>query len=215
MVPRRHPAGLLLALVIAVPSSSVADEQPAELIERTMAIVGGQVITLSDVRTAMALGLVDADSAAAVETAAARLVDRLLILREVQRYLPPEPAEAQVDDALAGVRQRSGSADRFAAALSAGGFNEARLRSWLRDDLRIAAYLGQRFAAVGVPSDEDVRTYYTDHREEFDRARQPFDAAVPVIRDRLASERRAQLIADWVQDLRRRTPIVELWKGRG
>jgi hypothetical protein len=36
--------------------------------------------------------------------------------------------------------------------------------------------------------------------------------AGPVIRQRLADERRAGLIADWVNDLRRRTPVVELWK---
>ena len=185
--------------------------QSGELIDRTMAIVGGQVITLSDVRTVMALGLVDQARAGSIDAATEQLVDRLLVLREVQRYLPPEPSDAQIDAELDKIRLRVSQA-QLTAALNAGGFSEARLRAWLRDDVRIAAYLGQRFAAVGVPSDEDVRAYFTSHRDEFDRKQQSFDAAANDIRDRLSGERRAQLITDWIQDLRRRTTVVELWK---
>jgi hypothetical protein len=35
------------------------------------------------------------------------------------------------------------------AILAAGGITEARFRSWIRDDLRIATYVDQRFAADG------------------------------------------------------------------
>ena len=185
--------------------------QSGELIERTMAIVGGQVITLSDVRTVMALGLVDQARAGSIDAATERLVERLLVLREVQRYPPPEPSDAQIEAELDKIRLRV-SQGQLTAALNAGGFSEARLRAWVRDDVRIAAYLGQRFAAVGVPSDEDVRAYFTAHRDEFDRKQQSFDAAANDIRDRLSGERRAQLITDWIQDLRRRTTVVELWK---
>ena len=57
------------------------------------------------------------------------------------------------------------------SALDAGGFTEARLRAWVRDDLRIAAYLDQRFAAAGAPTDEEVAAYYAAHRDEFDESR--------------------------------------------
>jgi phosphoserine phosphatase len=77
--------------------------------------------------------------------------------------------------------------------LTAEGFSEARLRAWMRDDLRIAAYLEQRFAATADLTVEQV---------------------APELRERLSAERRAGLIADWIADLRRRTPVVELWKNR-
>ena len=205
------PASAVMMLAMAAVIPALAQSQ-GELIERTMALVGGQVITLSDVQTAMTLGLVEPEHAASVDAATPRLIDRLLVLREVQRYAPPEPADADVDARVDTVRQRLGSADGLAAALTRGGFTEARLRSWLRDDARIAAYLGQRFAAVGVPSDADVAAYYAAHRDEFERKQQTLEVAAPQIRDRLADDRRAQLIADWVQDLRRRTPVIELWK---
>lgn len=188
--------------------------QPGELIERTVAIVAGQVITLSDVRTALALNLVRTQQAPRDEAAAiTALINRLLMLREVQRYAPAEPAAAEIEQQFAAVRSRFAAPDAFARALEAGGFSEARLRAWIRDDLRLASYLSQRFAAVGVPTDDEVSSYYSVHRDEFERDRLTFAQAAPVIRQRLADERRAGLIADWIEDLRRRTPVVELWKG--
>jgi hypothetical protein len=201
-----------VAVAVFVAMSVPASAQNGELIERTLAIVGGQVITLSDVRTAIALGLVDGEHARSVDAATSRLVERFLVLREVQRYQPPEPEETRIEAELDNVRRRFAAPGELAAALDLGGFNETRLRAWLRDDVRIAAYLGQRFAAVGVPSDEDVGAYYAAHRDEFALKAQSFDAAAAAIRERLSTERRAQLIADWVQDLRRRTTVIELWK---
>jgi hypothetical protein len=152
--------------------SGAAPQPASELVERTLAIVGGNAITLSDVRAAMALGLVP--QAADVNAATEALVERALKLREVERYAPPEPDAARIDARLAGIRERLGTA-QVDAVLAASGITEARFRSWVRDDLRIATYVDQRFAADGP-------------------------------------ERRESLIADWVADLRRRTPIVELWR---
>ena len=148
--------GVILLLSVGLGSVGVAHGQPGELIERTLAIVGGQAITLSDVRTALALQLIDAKLDAGLEPAVFRLIDRVLMLREVQRYVPTEPDAADIDRGVDLVRRRFASPDALASTLAAGGFTEARLRAWVRDDLRIAAYLAQRFAAVGVPTDEEV-----------------------------------------------------------
>jgi hypothetical protein len=184
---------LLVSVVVLLTCDAVSarDPQPGELIERTMAIVGGQVLTLSDVRTAVSLGLVSGvETSADVAEATPRLVDRMLMLREVQRYAPPEPPHSDVDHRLAAVRDRFATPDLYARALQSGGFTEARLRAWIRDDLRVASYLNQRFAAA-APTEVEVS-----------------DPA----RERAAIDRRAALIADWIEDLRRRTTIVELWK---
>jgi len=187
--------------------------QPSEMIDRTLAIVEGQVITLSDARTAIAFRLVElAGDGDSLDAAMPLLVDRLLVLREVQRYVPPEPAGAIVEERLASIRARFTTSDLFKLTLDAGGFTEARLRAWIRDDLRIAAYLDQRFAAAGIPSDDEVSAYYARKRETFDRERRTLEDAAPIIRAELAAERRAELIADWIADLRRRSSIVELWK---
>jgi hypothetical protein len=201
-------------LAVALIAATVAIvAQPGELIERTLAIVGGQAITLIDVRGALALGLVESPATGdPVPAATQRLIDRLLVLREVQRYAPLDPADAAVDERVRAVASRFGSADAYRAALEAGAFTDARLRAWARDDLRIATYLDQRFTAAGAPNDEDVTAQFARRREEFEKTGTTFDEAAPKIRAQLAAARRAELIADWIADLRRRTAVVELVK---
>ena len=92
-----------------------------------------------------------------------------LMLREVERYQPPEPPDASVEARVDTVRTRAGGDEALARVFASGGFTMERLRAWARDDLRIEAYLQQRFAS---------------------------------------DERRQDLIADWVADLRRRAQIT-------
>ena len=192
---------MLIALL-----GALAVAQP-ELLDRTLALVGGQPITLSDARGAVALGLID-DTNAATADITTRLVDRELVLREVQRYAPPAPAESAVEGRLAGVRKRLG--DSFTRILAVHGFTEVRLRAWIRDDLRTQAYLAQRFASASLPSDAEITAAYARQRAEFDKSGVTFEQAAPIIRERLIDERRRELIVDWVADLRRRTDVVIL-----
>lgn len=150
---------LLLALLVSA--------QPGEVIDRTLAIVSGRTVTLSDARTALALGLIEGD--AVDEPLVQRLVERELKLREAERYQPPEPLPAQIDAGVAAAIRRAGGDESLSKVLAAGGFTPERLRGWVRDDLRVAAYLLQRFPA---------------------------------------DDRRADQIADWVSDLRRRAQIT-------
>jgi hypothetical protein len=179
---------ITVAAIVSLGAAATLAQPREELVERTLAIVGGRAVTLADVMTARALGLIAAGGT--LDVAIETLVERALVLREVERYAPPDPTAEAVNARLADLRARFSEAE-IAAALAAGGFSEARLRTWIRDDLRIAAYLEQRFAATADLSVEQ---------------------AAPELRARLSAERRASLIADWVADLRRRTPVVELWK---
>lgn len=200
---------LLLALIAAGSPAPGAAGQ--ELIERTLALVGGQPITLSDVRAATAFGLVAADRATPdVPLVTAVLVDRELMLREVQRYAPPPPSEAAVDARLDEVRQRYPDPAAFDRALELHGLTEVRLRAWLRDDLRTVAYLAQRFASASTPTDADIAAAYARSRAAFDTAGLSLEQATPQLRERLVVARRAELISDWLSDLRRRTDVVIL-----
>ena len=182
-----------------------------ELIERTLALVGGQPITLSDARAAVALGLLRGEPRADdIAALTALLVDRELILREVQRYAPAAPSEAAVDARFDQVRKRFPDAAAFTRALEVHGFTDGRLRAWIRDDLRTIAYLAQRFASASTPTDAEVNSAYARSRGDFDKAGTSFEQAVPVIRERLIAARRAELIDDWLSDLRRRTDVVIL-----
>jgi hypothetical protein len=204
---------LALALVLSVPGSRlpVPGEVQQELLDRTLALVGGQPITLSDARAAMALGLVAANrSADPIPDVTARLVDRELILREVQRYAPAPPSETAVEARLEEIQKGMADAAAMTRVLDMYGFTAARLRAWVRDDLRTQAYLAQRFASASTPTETEIAQAYARARAEFDKAGQTFEQAAPIIRDRLMTSRRTELIADWVSDLRRRTDVVIL-----
>ena len=191
---------LMLVVWVLVTASGVQ-----ELLDRTLALVGGQPITLSDTRAAVALGLIEPGG-----DVVAQLITRELILREVQRYAPAAPPEAAVDARLADIRKRFGDVAAMTRVLEAHAFSETRLRAWLRDDLRTDAYLAQRFASASMPGDQEIAAAYTRDKAAFDAQSMTFEQAAPVVRDRLIAARRRELISDWVSDLRRRTEVVLL-----
>jgi hypothetical protein len=118
----------------------------AETIDRVVATVGGQLIMLSDVTAARELGLESAEPAAdPVRAMLSVLIDRELMLAEVDRYAPPEPDAAAIDQGLAAVRGRFTSAADFNDVLARCGIDEKHVRETIRQNLRIAAYLDQRF----------------------------------------------------------------------
>ena len=149
----------------------------AETIDRVVSVVGGHVIMLSDVSAARELGLESADPGPdPVRAMLSRLIDRQLTLAEVDRYAPPEPAAEAVDRGLAAVRARFPTSTVFDEVLARCGIDEKQVREWIRQNLRIDAYLEQRF----TPADP----------------------------------RRQSLIADWLNGLRRRGDLVDLYASR-
>jgi hypothetical protein len=121
----------------------------AEVIDRVLAVVAGQLITLTDVRAAIDLRLQPTDGAAdPVRAVLTKLIDRELVLAEVDRYAPSEPTAEAVDREVQRVRARFDSQEALDAALARSGIDDKHLRETLRQDLRIRAYLDQRFTAA-------------------------------------------------------------------
>ncbi len=186
----------------------------AEIIDRILAVVDTQIITLSDVRAALRFGLVPEDvSVDPTGAALQRLIDRRLMLVEVDRYAPPEPAEPAVNASLAAVERRFKDALALEIALTQLGLTREELRRQLRDALRIESYLQQRFSAAVQVSDDDVVRYYREHSEEFMREGQPrpFDEVREVARTRAIESQRAASVRQWVEGLRRRGSVQLLY----
>jgi len=162
------------ALVLALTSVVAADT-----IDRVLAVVSGQLILLSDVNAVRDLGIVNVrvDSADPTGEVLSTLIDRELMLAEVDRYAPQEPDNAAIDREIAIVRGRFPSEKAFNDVLTRSGYDLAHLREIVRQNLRLRAYLDQRFPTT----DTDLR-------------------------------RRQTMIDDWVAGLRRRTPVVNLYK---
>ncbi len=165
---------IVFALVVTCsirPPAAGADE----IIDRVLAVVAGDLITLSDVRAATALGLVDPGAAQdPIRAVLSRLIDRALVINEVNRYAPPEPAPAAIVQRIDELALRLGSREALEETQARVGVDARRLQDIVREDLRIRAYLAQRFT-LDTP------------------------------------ERTAGAIAAWIDGLRRRADIADLY----
>jgi hypothetical protein len=182
----------------------------AEVIDRVLATVEGRVITLSDVRIVTTLGLVAVPEGGDPDKVTLNaLIDRLLILEEVERYAPPEPDGAAIEQRAEAVRARFASPADYAHALERLGTNTVFVTQWVRNELRIASYLDQRFAGAAEPNDEELENYRRQHAAEFARNGQQVDEVqlLNAARARVTAERRQALVKEWIEGLRARTDV--------
>jgi hypothetical protein len=131
--------------------SAIRDSQTA-VIDRIMAVVSGRPITLSDVSAARQFGLVPVPPGTAdpIAYTLERLIDRTLIVAEVERFQPPEPDPSEITIRIDERERQAGSAAAFEKALAIVGMTREQFRRHIRDDLRITTYLNQRFGAIAA-----------------------------------------------------------------
>jgi len=141
----------------------------ADVIDRILAVVAGQPILLSDVSAARQFQLVEIPAGATdpVAYTVERLIDRTLMLAEVERFQPPEPDPIEMTIRVDALERRAGSAAAFDRLLSITGMTRDELRRYLRNDLRITTYLNQRFGANAAAADRGaaIRTWLAELRK--------------------------------------------------
>ena len=213
--PRASGVILRLALSLVLVAAATFPTR-ADVIDRILAVVGRELITLSDTVAALKLGLVPPPPSGGdvVRATLDALISRQLELAEANRYQPPEPAAANVEARLDEVRRRAGSPEALAAALAQSGLSEEQLRLRLRDDLRIEAFLAQRFGSARQPSEQELQAYYQAHQADYlapGGGVRPFSDVRDAIRTQLAATQRVTLINEWLDGLRRRTEIADLY----
>lgn len=186
----------------------------ADVIDRILAVVSGSLVLQSDAEAAIRLGLVTVPPGTdRIQGALDRLIERQLMLIEVDRYGPPEPPLGEIDAAMREIDKRVGSGERMNAILLESGMTVDQLRLWVRDDIRVRAYLQQRFGSQLAPAEDEIVQYYRSHQADFTRAGalRPFAEVRQEAREALIAERRALLTREWLSGLRRRTEINVLY----
>ena len=200
----------LITLTLSAPAR-------ADVIDRILATVGGALILQSDAVAAARLGFVELPAQGdRLQFTLDRLIERRLMLIEVDRYAPPEPPRPLLDQRMQQIDQRIGSGERLDAILRETGFTLEQLRLYVRDDLRIEAYVQQRFGTAYRPSDEEVVAHYRSHESEFTKDGKvlPFETVRDLARSSLITERQAAAVREWMAGLRRRTEVNVLYLGR-
>jgi hypothetical protein len=202
-----------LAMILTLSTLSVS----AEIIDRILAVVDGSLITLSDARGVVRMGLEPTPATGdAIAATLQTLIDRHLVLSEVDRYGPPEPPTSEIQARVAMLRGRFADAREFETALEEAGMRVEDMERYVRDSLRIESYLGQRFTASIQPREEDLVQYYREHAAAFTRdgVARPFDEVRAEVRARFVAERRDTLVREWLEGLRRRANITTLYLPR-
>jgi hypothetical protein len=203
----------LTAIVVLVALVAAVQSRADEILDRVLAVVGGDLILLSDVSAARELRLVQMPAGAdPIGAVLAQLIDRELVLAEVERYAPPEPPASAVEREVDVVRRRFASADAFRAALARTGIDEGHLRETIRENLRISAYLDQRFTVLS-PTEEEVARFYRDSPARFtvNGRLQPYESVRGDAASAWVAARRKQLVDEWIAGLRRRADIIDLY----
>lgn len=124
----------LFLLLAAASAQTVLDEVVLRF--------GGEIVTRLDIRQARLLKLVQVPNETD-EAYVDAIANRRLMLSDMRRNPPPEPPAEAVEDRLRRWAAQVGGDP--GALLSRAGMSEAGLRAWLKDDLRLEAYIADRF----------------------------------------------------------------------
>lgn len=138
------------------------------LVERIVAVVDRQTITLSDLKRAGAVELAKRGGAAAIrqkwpddflEDMRKHLVQQALLLDEAQRYSQVAPPDSDVEKALIELKRRFGDDKSFATFLATCAMTIDDVRDHLRRDIRVDRFLEMRIRSRLEVRDQDIINY--------------------------------------------------------
>jgi hypothetical protein len=194
-----------------------ASPASAEIIDRIAVTVGQHAIKLSDIdrdlRVTTFLNREPLNLSSNTRRAAAeRLMDQALISDEIEQGGYARPADSDVEALLTKIRQErfGGSDARLRQALETYGLTEDQLRQQLLWQLEVLRFIDERFRSGVLVTDDDVRSYYDQHRADLVRQNpkaQSLEALAPKIRQSLDGERVNQNFTQWLEEARRRNRI--------
>jgi parvulin-like peptidyl-prolyl isomerase len=185
----------------------------SEILDRIAVTVGKHAIKSSDIeRDLRVTEFLNREplnlSSNARRAAAERLIDQALISDEIADGGYTRPADSDTDALLNRIRQErfGGSDARLREGLSAYTLTEDQLRQQLLWQLEVLRFIDERFRPGVVVTDDEVRSYYEQHRAELTRQNPKsatLEALEPRIRQSLEGERINQNFTQWLEQSRR------------
>ena len=208
----------LVPVAIALTALAVSAAMPvpeAQVLDRVIAVVSGSVIMLSDARAALTLGLFDAGDAADPVVSAMRwLIDRRLVLDEAGRGERIDVDAAALGEAVERMKRRFASGDEYRRALDGLGLDDAGATRLVRETMMARQYVEGRFDSALPATDEELREYYVSHAARFvlNGRQRSFEEALTDVTAAVRQERRRQAETAWMDRLRRRADIREVYR---
>ncbi len=193
----------------------------AEVIDRIAITAGKQVITELQLDEELRVtALLNHEpilrDLGARRTAANRLIEQLLVKREMELSHYPLPTAEETDNYLAQVRSEFGGATPFDQALATYALTEATLRDHLALQLTTLRFIEYRFRpGLGI-SDAEVQSYYQHEvstwRTTHTGTPPAFESLRDSIRKTLIEQRTDEALDTWLTESRKQTNIIYLDK---
>jgi hypothetical protein len=209
LIDRRvRTAGRVIVLVGFILSGGTVRDACAELVDRVVAAVNNDVITLSELRQSVAfnsaLGGKGGGSRLEMETLQG-IINRRLLLQEAYRLKVAEVSEPDIAVEVGRLRQRLGTETAFREFLARTDLTEAQLEKLLGERLLVERFVEKKIGLFARVSRDDVQAYFREHPGEFKDKR--FAEVQKEVTARLAEQKVSQQLDQYVDELRSRTFI--------
>lgn len=220
-------AAPLFAVVVSLLAAPPAAARAPQLIDRIVAVVNGEVITLGQLNRAVRLAQDDPSDETALCTVAGNdaveaqvlecMIDDLLMFQHVRRFPQFDVLPEDIDAAYQQRVELFESHQAFEEDLRRQQKTPAEVRYDLERQALIANYIDLRYRDVVDITESEIRRFYEEElRAEMERqgGEMPVFEAVDdeLIQPLLAVLEVNRRVEEWIADLRRRADIVTyLW----
>ena len=204
MVRRWFHGMVLLSIGVVLPATA-----PAELIDRIVATVNNQVITLSDLRQAVRfneeMGGGSRDRKDLEAETLEGLINKRLLLREAWRLSLAEVTEQDVNDEVGKVRTRLGSDKAFRDFLQRTEMTPEQLGRMLGERLLVERFVKKKIGLFVRVGRDEARKYFDGHAEEFKGKR--FPEVSKTIIALLSEKKTGRQITNYLAELRNKADV--------
>jgi len=147
------------------------------VLDRILAVVNGEVISLSDVESDLFffskvepppqrdLGRTLSDSA--IRTGIRELINQKLLLAEAKRFDVEDPTERQIAEELEIIQNRFPSPAAYEMARRRNAMTLEDLRQRVKEHLRVNRFIDQRIRFFVIVLPEEISQYYSENQEKF------------------------------------------------
>jgi peptidyl-prolyl cis-trans isomerase SurA len=192
--------GVLIVCGMFVCSRPVA----AVLVDKILAVVNGELLTLQDFEDHLALSRIYQPEVADVDRQQAfqRFVDQTLVRQEALRTRIVQVDEVEVSRYLRELNQQLEGGQELVRVMQERGLSQRDVRAWLRDQLIVRAFIDRRVRLFVRVPDSQIVHYYQHHRQAIG---EPLDEAVREQIQRLLTERQVNIrLTALIEELRKK-----------
>ena len=204
---RRSLCCILLSLSAGILLPVFASPASAELVDRIVASVNNDVITLSELERAVAFNVAFGgknDDKLRSETLEG-LINRHLLIQEAYRLKFVEVSDQDINAEIEKLKLRLGSENAFAGFLARLDITREQLGRMLGERILVEKFIEKKIGLYVRVSRDEARDYFNNHPAEFRDKR--FQEVQRTITSMLTDQKLEQQVAQYLAELRSKADI--------